>query len=39
LRLQLAALIGALHAVNQRQLPVTMVGAGLLQLLGAFRPR
>ena len=32
---QLAALIGALHAVNQRQLPVTMVGAGLPQLLGA----
>jgi AAA ATPase domain len=31
---QLAALIGALHAVNQRQLPVTMVGAGLPQLLG-----
>lgn len=32
---QLAALIGALQAVNQRQLPVTMVGAGLPQLLGA----
>ena len=31
---QLAALIGALHAVNQRQLPVTLVGAGLPQLLG-----
>jgi AAA ATPase domain len=31
---QLAALIGALHAVSQRQLPVTMVGAGLPQLLG-----
>lgn len=32
---QLAALIGALHEVNQRQLPVAVVGAGLPQLLGA----
>jgi hypothetical protein len=31
---QLAALIMALHATNQRQLPVTMVAAGLPQLLG-----
>jgi len=31
---QLAALIGALHAVSQRQLPITLVGAGLPQLLG-----
>lgn len=31
---QLAALIMALHTVNQAQLPVTMVGAGLPQLLG-----
>jgi hypothetical protein len=31
---QLAALIVALHAANQNQLPVTMVGAGLPQLLG-----
>jgi len=30
---QLAALVGALHAVNQRQLPATVVGAGLPQLL------
>lgn len=31
---QLAALIVALHAANQMQLPVTLVGAGLPQLLG-----
>lgn len=31
---QLAALIVALHAANQWQLPVTLVGAGLPQLLG-----
>lgn len=31
---QLAALIMALHAANQAQLPVTMVAAGLPQLLG-----
>ncbi|MYE55430.1 MAG: ATP-binding protein, partial [Chloroflexi bacterium] len=31
---QLAALITALHRVAQRQLPVTMVGAGLPQLRG-----
>lgn len=31
---QLAALIVALHAANQNQLPVTLVGAGLPQLLG-----
>ena len=31
---QLAALISALHAVNQRQLPITLLGAGLPQLLG-----
>jgi len=31
---QLAALITALHAANQRRLPITMVGAGLPQLLG-----
>jgi hypothetical protein len=31
---QLAALITALHATNQAQLPVTMVAAGLPQLLG-----
>ena len=31
---QLAALISALHTVNQRQLPMTLVGAGLPQLLG-----
>jgi hypothetical protein len=31
---QLAALISALHAANQRQLPITLVGAGLPQLLG-----
>jgi len=31
---QLAALIVAFHACAQRQLPVTMVGAGLPQLLG-----
>jgi hypothetical protein len=31
---QLAALIVALHAANQDQLPVTLVGAGLPQLLG-----
>lgn len=31
---QLAALISALHGVSQAQLPVTMVAAGLPQLLG-----
>lgn len=31
---QLSALIVALHAANQLQLPVTLVGAGLPQLLG-----
>ena len=31
---QLAALIGALHRANQELLPVTMVGAGLPQLVG-----
>ena len=31
---QLAALIMALHRVNQRSLPVALVGAGLPQLLG-----
>ena len=31
---QLAALIGALHATAQAQLPITMVAAGLPQLLG-----
>ena len=31
---QLAALITALHRSSQRQLPVTLVGAGLPQLLG-----
>lgn len=31
---QLAALIAALHRTAQRRLPVTMVGAGLPQLLG-----
>lgn len=31
---QLAALISALHNANQAQLPITMVGAGLPQLLG-----
>lgn len=31
---QLAALVVALHAANQNQLPVTLVGAGLPQLLG-----
>ena len=31
---QLAALIMALHAANQAQVPVTMVAAGLPQLLG-----
>lgn len=33
---QLAALIMALHNVNQAQLPVTMVAAGLPQLLGSM---
>ena len=33
---QLAALIAALHRAAQRQLPVTMVGAGLPQLRGAM---
>ena len=32
---QFAALITALHAANQAQLPVTMLAAGLPQLLGA----
>lgn len=31
---ELAALIVALHAASQHQLPITMVGAGLPQLLG-----
>lgn len=31
---QLAALISALHQANQRRLPITMVGAGLPQVLG-----
>lgn len=31
---QLAALISALHRVNQKQLPVTLIGAGLPQVLG-----
>jgi AAA ATPase domain len=31
---QLAALITALHSASQRQLPITMVAAGLPQLLG-----
>lgn len=31
---QLSALIGALHATSQAQLPITMVAAGLPQLLG-----
>ncbi|OAN52267.1 AAA family ATPase [Paramagnetospirillum marisnigri] len=31
---QLAALIAALHKVNQRQLPVTIMAAGLPQLVG-----
>lgn len=31
---QLAALISALHRASQRQLPITVVGAGLPQLLG-----
>jgi hypothetical protein len=31
---QLAALVSALHASNQRQLPITLVAAGLPQLLG-----
>lgn len=31
---QLAALIAALHRASQRQLPVTLIGAGLPQLLG-----
>jgi hypothetical protein len=31
---QLAALISALHRANQKQLPVTMIAAGLPQLLG-----
>jgi len=33
---QLAALITALHRVSQRQLPLTLVGAGLPQLPGQF---
>lgn len=32
---QLAALISALHACAQRSLPITLVGAGLPQLVGA----
>lgn len=32
--IQLAALISALHRASQKQLPVTMLGAGLPQLLG-----
>ena len=32
--IQLAALITALHSASQKQLPVTLVGAGLPQLLG-----
>lgn len=31
---ELAALISALHRANQRQLPITLIGAGLPQLLG-----
>ena len=31
---QLAPLIGALHVANQKQLPITLVAAGLPQLLG-----
>jgi hypothetical protein len=31
---QLASLIRALHSANQRQLPITMVAAGLPQLIG-----
>ncbi len=31
---QLASLISALHATSQAQLPITMIGAGLPQLLG-----
>jgi AAA+ ATPase superfamily predicted ATPase len=31
---QLAALITALHRASQRQLPITLIGAGLPQLLG-----
>ena len=31
---QLAALIGTLHSAVQKQLPITMIGAGLPQLLG-----
>lgn len=31
---QLAALVGALHDASQRQLPITLVAAGLPQLLG-----
>lgn len=31
---QLAALITALHRISQRQLPITMIAAGLPQLLG-----
>eukprot|EP01037_Dinobryon_pediforme_P018347 gene18347-18610_t len=33
---QLAALIMALHSANQAQLPITMVAAGLPQILGAM---
>ena len=31
---QLAALISALHRASQKQLPITMIAAGLPQLLG-----
>ncbi len=31
---QLAALVGAFHLANQKQLPITLVAAGLPQLLG-----
>lgn len=34
---QLAALISALRRASQRQLPITMIGAGLPQLLGQIR--
>lgn len=35
---ELAALISALHRANQAQLPITLVGAGLPQLLGQMGP-
>lgn len=31
---ELSALITALHTINQKQLPITLIGAGLPQLLG-----